>query len=67
MAKKIMTDEELKMFLKKLKVDVLKIDHAYRPSETCLSCISCDYVTNRCFLCEQCITCCKLNVKNIAD
>jgi hypothetical protein len=62
-----MSDKELQTFLKKIKVDVLKIDHLYRPSGICLACVACNYVTDRCWLCEQCVSCCEFNVRNIAD
>ena len=67
MSRIIMTDKELKSFLKKLEVDSSKIDHLYGPSGTCLACVACDYVTNRCWLCEHCVSCCTYNVKNIVD
>jgi hypothetical protein len=67
MPPKIMSDEELRYFLKKIKVDVLKIDHLFGPSGTCRSCVACDYVTELCWLCKQCVSCCEFNVKNISD
>ena len=61
----IMNDVELKLFLKKINVDVLRLDHAYRPGTGTLACITCDYVLVRCWLCDQCLYCCKENTKNI--
>lgn len=67
MTPRIMSDEELKRFLKKIEVEAVKIDHLYGPSGTCLACVACEYVTDRCWLCEHCVSCCTYNVKNILD
>jgi hypothetical protein len=64
---KIMSEKELKIFLKKIKVEATKIDHLYRPSGTCLACVACEYVTDRCWLCEHCVSCCTFYVENILD
>jgi hypothetical protein len=59
-----MTDEELKAFLKSIHVDATKIDHAFSRSGTWRACISCSYVIDRCWLCEQCVSCCEYSVES---
>jgi len=45
---RLLSDSELKSFLKELHADVSKIEHLYAESGTCLSCVECEYVTERC-------------------
>lgn len=57
---KCKTDKELKIYLKEIGVDIKNgILHSYRPSSEGI-CVNCDYYTLRCWLCDQCISCCKL-------
>jgi hypothetical protein len=69
MSNKIKSDDELKHFLKENNINILNIIHKYEPNERCASyaCVSCDYVTLRCWLCDQCISCCSYNVSLIED
>ncbi len=64
---KILSDVELKSLLRELHVDVSKLEHLYDKSGTCLSCVECEYVTERCWLCERCVSCCTFNFNNIVD
>ena len=64
---RIMSDKEMKSFLKKIEVDVSKIDHLYGLSGTCLACVACKYMTDCCWLCKHCVSCCTCNVKHIFD
>ena len=59
---KVKTDEELKIYLKDIGVDVCKILHSYRVGLEGI-CLNCGYFTLRCWLCDQCISCCNLNEK----
>ena len=69
MSTKIKSDEELKQFFKEHNINVLNIIHKYEQNNRCVSysCISCDYVTIRCWLCDQCISCCSYNVSLLED
>ncbi len=60
---KVMSDIDLKLFLKRINVDVKAVDHAFRPIKNTLACVTCDYVLSRCFLCDQCIACCKASTR----
>jgi hypothetical protein len=61
--KKIMSDKELKEFLKTI-TDVLKIDHTFEPTAL-RACVTCFYIVQVCWLCDQCISCCKWNVDQL--
>ena len=69
MKNKIKSDDELKLFLREHKINVLHIIHNYEANARCASyaCASCDYITVRCWLCDQCISCCSYNVAMIED
>ena len=58
-----MTDQELKEFLKEKEIDPQSIIHRFEANskEDVRSCITCDYVVLRCWLCDQCISCCKIS------
>ncbi len=58
-----MTDQGLKEFLKEKQIDPQNIIHRYEPNskENAKSWITCDYVVSRCWLCDQCISCCKIS------
>jgi hypothetical protein len=64
---KIKSDEELKTFFKQCNIDVLKIIHTFEKNINHYSyaCISCDYVTVQCWLCNQCVSCCTSNVERL--
>ncbi len=55
---KILSDEELKHLLKRLNIDVKSVDHAYSPNPIARACVTCDYTVARCWLCDQCVSCC---------
>ena len=60
----IKSDQELKLFFKEKKINVLKILHKYEQNKLghSYACVSCSYTTVRCWLCDQCISCCTFNV-----
>ncbi len=62
---KIKSDEELKEFLIKHEIN-MKIIHRFE-SVRFLICKSCDYTTNICWLCDQCVTCCLYNVDQLEN
>lgn len=53
----VMTDVELKVFLKNKNINVLDILHTYKIGLEGV-CHGCDYYVKKCWLCEQCISCC---------
>ena len=63
----VKSDNELKLYFKTCKVDVLKIVHKYEINalKKSYACVSCDYVTLRCWLCDQCKSCCLANVEKL--
>jgi hypothetical protein len=52
-----MTDQELEEFLKEKQINPLNIGHIYEPNikENARSCITCDFVVLRCWLCVMCL------------
>jgi hypothetical protein len=64
MKNKIMSDIEFRIYLDKINVNVLKIDH-YFDADKERACVSCDYVVPRCWLCDQCKSCCEWNVRQL--
>ena len=64
MKKKLLSDIEFRVFLEKIKVNVLKIDHLFEGNKV-RACVTCDYVVERCWLCDQCKYCCDWNVKQL--
>ena len=62
--KKIMSDVELRIFLKQIDVNVLKIDHSFDGNQV-RACVTCNYVVRRCWLCDQCKCCCDWNVAKL--
>ncbi len=64
---KIKSDEELKTFFKQCNVNVMNIIHKYEQNinQYRYACVSCDYVTVRCWLCNQCVSCCTRNVDRL--
>ena len=55
---KVIDDSYLKAHFKAIGVNVLNILHNYKPSKDGV-CVTCDYYVVRCWLCDQCVTCCK--------
>jgi hypothetical protein len=49
--------------LKEKEIDPQSIIHRFEANskDDARSCITCDYVVLRCWLCDQCISCCKIS------